>query len=59
VILDKENKTVSVIEVGKLLGADGHKHPHDAIFLANGDIVCCTWNPGRISYWRRLPVGAK
>ncbi|MBI5396738.1 MAG: hypothetical protein HZA91_15700, partial [Verrucomicrobia bacterium] len=49
VILDKENKPVSVIEVGKLLGANGHKHPHDAIWLANGDIVCCTWNPGRIS----------
>ena len=28
--------------------------PHDAIWLANGDIVVCTWNPGRIGYWRRM-----
>lgn len=54
VILDKDNKAVSVIEVGKLLGAAGFKHPHDAIFLANGDIVVATWNPGRLGYWRRL-----
>lgn len=54
VILDKDNKVVSVIEVGKLLGAQGFKHPHDAIWLANGDIAVCTWNPGRLGYWRRL-----
>ena len=24
--------------------------------LANGDIVVCTWNPGRLGYWRRLPA---
>ena len=56
VILDGKNKTISVIEVGKLLGAQGFRHPHDAIWLANGDIVVCTWNPGRLGYWRRLPV---
>jgi len=55
VILDKENKVVSVIEVGKLLGGQGFKHPHDAIWLENGDIVVCTWNPGRLGYWRKLP----
>ncbi len=55
VILDKANKVVSVVEVGKLLGAQGFRHPHDAIWLANGDIVVCTWNPGRLGYWRRLP----
>jgi hypothetical protein len=54
VILDKDNKVVSVVEVGKLLGAHGFKHPHDAIWLANGDIAVCTWNPGRLGYWRRL-----
>lgn len=53
-ILDKENKAASVIEVGKLLGAYGFQHPHDAIFLENGDIVVCTWNPGRLGYWKRL-----
>lgn len=54
VILDKDNKVVSVIEVGKLMGDRGLKHPHDAIWLANGDIAVCTWNPGRLGYWRRL-----
>jgi hypothetical protein len=55
VILDKQNKTVAVIEVGKLLGARGFLHPHDAIWLPNGDIVVCTWNPGRLGYWKHLP----
>lgn len=56
VILNGENKVVSVIEVGQLLGPWGFKHPHDAIWLANGDIVVCTWNPGRLGYWKRLPA---
>lgn len=54
VILDRENKVISVIEVGKLLSEWGFRHPHDAIWLANGDIAVCTWNPGRLGYWRRL-----
>jgi hypothetical protein len=54
VILDKDNHVVSVIEVGKLLGEQGFKHPHDAVWLANGDIAVCTWNPGRLGYWRRM-----
>jgi hypothetical protein len=54
VILDKNNQMISVIEVGKLLGAQGFRHPHDAIWLANGDIAVCTWNPGRLGCWRRL-----
>jgi sugar lactone lactonase YvrE len=54
IILDKENRAISMIEVGKLLGHQGFKHPHDAIFLANGDIAVCTWNPGRLGYWKRL-----
>jgi len=52
VILDKDNKVVSVIEQRKLLGEHGFLHPHDAVWLANGDIAVCTWNPGRIGYWR-------
>lgn len=56
VILDKENRAISVIEVAKLLGGQGFKHPHDAIWLANGDIAVCTWNPGRLGYWRKLPA---
>ncbi len=55
VILDKDNQAVSVIDVGKLLGSQGFQHPHDAIWLPNGDIVVCTWNPGRLGYWKRLP----
>jgi hypothetical protein len=54
IILDKDNQVVSVIEVGKLLGDYGFRHPHDAIWLANGDIAVCTWNPGRLGYWKRL-----
>jgi len=54
-ILDRDNQVISVIQVGRLLGAQGFQHPHDAIWLANGDIVVCTWNPGRLGYWRRLP----
>jgi len=54
VILDGDNKVVSVIDQSKLLGARGFKHPHDAIWLPNGDIAVCTWNPGRLAYWRRL-----
>jgi hypothetical protein len=57
-ILDKDNKLISTIEVGELLGAQGFRHPHDAIWLENGDIVVCTWNPGRLGYWKRLPAGA-
>lgn len=57
-ILDRENKVISTIEVGKLLGGIGFQHPHDAIWLANGDIAVCTWNPGRLGYWKRLPAEA-
>lgn len=54
-ILDKDNVVVSVVKVSELLAADEHKHPHDAILLPNGDLVVATWNPGRISYWKKLP----
>jgi len=59
------NGTVlSIIEVAKHIGHLGHQHPHDAIFLPNGDIVICCWSgpgtpgmgpaKGTISYWRRM-----
>lgn len=54
-IVDQDNKLVSLVDVNGLLGDKGHVHPHDATFLPNGDMVVCTWNPGRVSYWRRLP----
>jgi hypothetical protein len=55
-VLDNQNVVISVVNVSVLLAAEQHKHPHDAIFLANGDMVVATWAPGRISYWKLLPV---
>lgn len=52
--LDKNNQLIDVIEINKVLGEKGHKHPHDAIFMSNGDIVIGTWNPGKLSYWKKL-----
>mmetsp|Transcript_13476 Transcript_13476/g.19863 ORF Transcript_13476/g.19863 Transcript_13476/m.19863 type:complete len:379 (+) Transcript_13476:59-1195(+) len=59
-----ESTVVGKIEIAQLLGHQGHQHPHDAIFLPNGDLVVCCWsgppNPhqgpalGTISYWERL-----
>lgn len=42
---DNKHETLSVVNVSVLLAAEQHKHPHDAIFLANGDIVVATWAP--------------
>jgi len=53
-IFDASNTVVSVINVSVLLAAEHHFHPHDAIFLPNGDLVVATWDPGRLSYWKRL-----
>jgi len=53
-VLDGSNTVVSVVNVSVLLAADMHKHPHDAIFLPNGDMVVATWAPGRLSYWKQL-----
>lgn len=55
-ILDKTNTVISVIDVSVLLAKEQHKHPHDAMLLPNGDLVVATWAPGRISYWKLLPV---
>lgn len=54
-VLDSNHKVLSVINVSVLLAAEQQLHPHDAIFLANGDIVVGTWAPGRVSYWKLLP----
>ena len=53
-VLDKDNKVISVVAVSDLLADQKHDHPHDAIFLDNGDMVVATWNPGRLSYWKKL-----
>lgn len=55
-VLDNDNNVISVVNVSVLLAAEQHKHPHDAIFLPNGDMVVATWAPGRISYWKLLPT---
>jgi len=58
-VLDKDNKVISVVNVSGLLGeTEGTKHPHDAIFLPNGDMVVGAWNPGRLTYWKRLHAKA-
>ena len=54
-VMDDQNKVVSVVNVSVLIGDLGHKTPHDAIFLPNGDMVVATYNPGRVSYWKKLP----
>jgi hypothetical protein len=56
-VVDKTNTVISIVNVSVLLAADQHKHPHDAIFLPNGDMVVATWAPGRISYWKKIPKG--
>ena len=53
-VLDADNKVISVVNVSVLLAKEQHKHPHDAIFLPNGDMVVATWAPGRVSYWKKL-----
>ena len=55
-VLDAQHSVLSVVNVSVLLAAQQHKHPHDATFLANGDMVVATWSPGRLSYWKLLPV---
>jgi len=53
-VLDKTNTVISVVNVSVLLNFDKEQHPHDAMFLPNGDMVVATWNPGRVSYWKKL-----
>eukprot|EP00656_Telonema_subtile_P009580 TRINITY_DN14513_c0_g2_i2.p1 TRINITY_DN14513_c0_g2~~TRINITY_DN14513_c0_g2_i2.p1 ORF type:complete len:341 (-),score=59.21 TRINITY_DN14513_c0_g2_i2:236-1258(-) len=55
-VLDNQHNVISVVNVSVLLAAEQHDHPHDAIFLANGDMVVGTWAPGRVSYWKLLPA---
>ena len=53
-IVDEQNTVVSVVNVSHILGHLGHLHPHDAQILTNGDLIVATWNPGRVSYWKRM-----
>jgi hypothetical protein len=45
--MNNAHEVISVVNVSVLLAAQQHKHPHDAILLANGDMVVATWAPGR------------
>ena len=66
-IYDEGHTVLSVIEVAATVGHLGHQHPHDAIFLPNGDVVIACWSgpsngpeqgpaKGTIGYWQRLPA---
>lgn len=56
-ILDNNKNVISVVNVSGLLGEqEGTKHPHDAMFLANGDFIVAAWAPGRVTYWKKLPA---
>jgi hypothetical protein len=62
-IYDANNSLVSNIEVARYLGIGvlGHTHPHDAIFLNNGDLAVAVWKGhekgslGGLEYWALLP----
>ena len=45
-IYDKNNMLVSEIEVAKYLWKTGHQHPHDALFMPNGDVVVACYGGG-------------
>ena len=62
--ISSSSEPASTIEIAELLGDQGHQHPHDAIWLSNGDVVVCCWSGpadpglgpalGTISYWERI-----
>lgn len=64
-IYGPNDELLSTIEVAKEIGHMGHQHPHDAMFLPNGDAIVCCWSGpantapvqgpalGTISYWER------
>ena len=54
-VLGPDAAVLSVLNMTELLGPTTCPHPHDAIFLENGDFVLCCWAPGHLSYWQRLP----
>ena len=53
-ILNESNALVSLVDVAGLLGDKGHLHPHDALLMPSGDLIVATWNPGKLSYWKRI-----
>ena len=57
-VLGPDGTVLSVLNTTELLGPTTYPHPHDAIFLGNGDMVLCCWAPGHLSYWQLLPDGS-
>ena len=64
-ILDKSNKTIVQLGDGKPTNLRGKPrsefipgkfiHPHDAMFLRNGDILVAEWVPqGRVTLLRKV-----
>ncbi len=49
----RNNHAKNNININEVLGEQGHKHPHDAILLSNGDVVIATWNHWRIYCWKK------
>ena len=60
--ISSSSEPASTIEIAELLGDQGHQHPHDAIWLSNGDVVVCCWSgpadPGLgPAFWERGGIG--
>ena len=53
-VLNESNALVSLVDVAGLLGDKGHLHPHNALLMPSGDLIVATWNPGKLSYWKRI-----
>eukprot|EP01052_Picozoa_sp_SAG31_P027386 SAG31_NODE_2561_length_5481_cov_2.689335_5_plen_116_part_00 len=45
-IYDAHNKLLAEVEVAKYLWTEGHQHPHDALFMPNGDLVVVCYGGG-------------
>jgi|TARA_B110000305_G_C19324836_1_gene580797 hypothetical protein len=54
IIVDENNKMISIVNVTDMLGDAGFLHPHDAHWLDNGDFIVVTWDPGEIGYFEKI-----
>ena len=52
----KTDALVSVLEIDALLGVDGFDHPHDAVFLPNGDLAFCTCDHARNAHHSHISL---
>lgn len=68
-IYGPNNELLSTLYIAEKIGHLGNQHPHDAMFLPNGDAIVCCWSgppntvpvqgpaKGTISYWKRVRSG--